>query len=177
MAVKPTLNSADEESAMDVRAIFYPYEGLSPEPPAQYCPQSKLEPMLLAETRRLGSEVRYGMELSSLEQDRTGVTVVVRERNSGAAETVRADYLVAADGVHSPVRDSLGVATSGYGAVPIYVVFVYFRASWRKFVPHLGDGAGVQVKNSDVDGLFLVVEGDLGMFMTTYFPGKGETAA
>src|SRR5205807_7075956 len=40
-----------------------------------------------------------------------------------------------------------------------------------------GDGAGVQVKNSDVDGLFLVVEGDLGMFMTTYFPGKGETAA
>jgi 2-polyprenyl-6-methoxyphenol hydroxylase-like FAD-dependent oxidoreductase len=67
--------------------------------------------MLLTETRRLGSEVRYGMELSSLEQDDTGVTVVVRDRNSGEAETVRADYLVAADGVHSPVRDSLGVAT------------------------------------------------------------------
>ena len=27
-----------------------------------------------------------------------------------------------------------------------------------------------------MDGIFLVAEGDLGMFITTYFPGKGETA-
>jgi 2-polyprenyl-6-methoxyphenol hydroxylase-like FAD-dependent oxidoreductase len=31
MVVKPTLNSAYEESAMDVHAIFCPYEGLSPD--------------------------------------------------------------------------------------------------------------------------------------------------
>jgi 2-polyprenyl-6-methoxyphenol hydroxylase-like FAD-dependent oxidoreductase len=175
--VRPTLNSADEErAAFDVSAIFAPFVGLSPEPPAQYCPQSRLEPMLLAETRRRGSEVRYGTELSSFEQDDTGVTVVVRQQDSEQTETVRADYLVAADGVHSPIRDSLGVTTSGYGAVPIFVVFIYFRAPWRKFVPDLGDGDVVQVKNADVDGLFLVVEGDLGMFITTYFPHKGETA-
>jgi putative polyketide hydroxylase len=34
----------------------------------------------------------------------------------------------------------------------------------------------VQVKNADVDGIFLVVEGDLGMFITTYLPGEGESA-
>jgi putative polyketide hydroxylase len=61
--------------------------------------------------------------------------------------------------------------------LPIYVVFAYFKAPWREFVPNLGDGDGVQVKNADVDGIFLVVEGDLGMFITTYLPGKGETAA
>lgn len=105
------------------------------------------------------------------------MTVVVRNRDSGAAETIRADYLVAADGVHSPVRDSLAIATSGYGAVPIFVVFIYFKAPWRKFVPHLGDGDGVQVKNADVEGIFLVVEGDFGIFITTYFPEKGQTAA
>jgi putative polyketide hydroxylase len=33
-------------------------EGLSPEPFGKYCPQSKLESILLAETRRLGSEIR-----------------------------------------------------------------------------------------------------------------------
>ena len=177
MVVKPTLNSDAQERAMDVNAIFAPFAGLSPEPPAQYCPQSRLEPMLLAETRRRGSQVRYGTELLSFEQHDTGVTVVVRDQDSEETETIRAEYLVAADGVHSRIRDSLGVTTSGYGAVPIFVVFIYFRAPWRKFVPHLRDGDGVQVKNADVDGIFLVAEGDLGMFITTYFPGKGETAA
>ena len=103
----------------------------------QYCPQSSLEPMLLAETRRRGNEVRYGTELCSFEQDDTGVTAVLRDLDSGESETVRADYLIAADGVHSPIRESLGVTTSGYGALPIFVVFFYFRAPWRKFVSHL----------------------------------------
>jgi putative polyketide hydroxylase len=177
MVAKPALNSAHEELAMDVDAIFAGLDELSPEAPAQYCPQSRLEPILLAETRRRGSEVRYGTELSSFEQDDTGVAAVLRDMASGNSETVRAEYLVAADGVHSPVRNSLGVTTSGYGAVPIYVIFVYFQAPWRKFVPHLGDSDAVQVKNADVEGLFVVAKDDLGVFITTYFPDKGETAA
>jgi len=176
LVVKPTLNSAEVEPGMNIAAIFAPFDGLSPEPSAQYLPQSRLEPMLVAETRRHGNEVRYGAELSSFDQNHDGVTVVVRERDSGATETICAEYLVAADGVHSPVRDSLGIATSGYGAVPIFVVFIYFQAPWRKFVPHLGDGDSVQVKDADVEGIFLVVEGDFGIFITTYFPDKGETA-
>ncbi|WP_082977252.1 FAD-dependent monooxygenase [Mycobacterium sp. 852002-50816_SCH5313054-b] len=171
MMVKPALNSPDERMAIDVDAIFAGMDKLSPEPAAQYCPQSRLEPMLLAETRRCGGEVRYGTELSSLDVDADGVTAVLHD-----GDTVRADYLVAADGVHSPIRKLLGINTSGYGALPIYVVFVYFRAPWRKLVPRLDDGDGVQVKNDDVDGIFLVAQDDLGMFITTYFPGKGETA-
>ena len=177
MVVKPTLNSAGRKTAIDIEAFFAGLDQLSPEPAVQYCPQSRLEPMLLAETRRRGNEVRYGTDLCSFEQDDAGVTAVLRDMNSGESETVRADYLIAADGVHSRIRESLGVTTSGYGALPIFVVFIYFRAPWRKFVPHLGDGDGVQVKNPDVDGIFLVAKDDLGMFITTYFPGKGETAA
>ena len=176
MVVKPTLNSADEAPTIDIDAIFADLDPLSPEPTVQYCPQSRLEPILLAETRRRGSEVRYGTELASLDVDDDGVTAVVHDRDSGASETIRADYVVGADGVHSPIRGWMGITTSGYGALPIYVVFVYFRAPWRKLVPHLGDGDGVQVKNADVDGIFIVAQGDLGMFITTYLPGKGETA-
>lgn len=146
MLSKPTLNSAEEHQAFDVNAIFAPFKDLSPEPAAQYCPQSALEPILLAHIRRSGSEARYHTELAWFEQDENGVAAVVRDRESGVAETVRADYLVAADGVHSPVRDALGVTTSGYGALPIYVVFIYFRGPWRKFVPRLGGGDGIQVK-------------------------------
>lgn len=176
LVVKPTLNSAEQKPALDVDAIFAGLDKLSPEPAAQYCPQSRLEPILLDAARRGGNEVRYGTELSSFEMDETGVTAVVRDADSGESETVRADYLVGADGVHSPIRESLGISTSGYGALPIYVVFVYFRAPWRPFIAGLHDGDGVQVKNDDVDGIFLVVKDDLGMFITTYFPGEGETA-
>ncbi|MGD1282534.1 FAD-dependent monooxygenase [Mycobacterium seoulense] len=176
MKVRPALNSAEEKLAIDINAIFAGLDALSPEPAAQYCPQSRLEPILLAETRRRGSEVRYGTELSSLEQDDAGVTAVLRDRDTGESETIRADYLVGADGVHSPIRNWLGVKTSGYGALPIYVVFIYFRAPWTKFVSHLADGDAVQVKNVDVDGIFLLVDGELGMFITMYFPGKGESA-
>lgn len=176
VVTRPTLNSTTEEPAIDLDAIFAGLDALSPEPAVQYCPQSRSEPILLAATRRRGNEVRYGTELSSFQPDATGVTAVVRDRDSGESETVRADYLIGADGVHSPVRTALGIATSGYGALPIFVVFVYFRAPWRKFVAHIGDGGGVQVKSADAQGIFIAAEGDLGMFITTYFPEKGETA-
>src|SRR5271168_423402 len=88
MVVKPTLNSAEEKTAIDIDAVFAGLDQLSPEPAVQYCPQSSLEPMLLAETRRRGSEVRYGTELSSFEQDGSGVTVVLRDLDAGESETV-----------------------------------------------------------------------------------------
>jgi hypothetical protein len=150
---------------------------LTPEPTAQYCPQSRLEPILLAYLRGHGSTARYGTELVSFDQDDAGVMAVLRDLDSGRHDTLRADYLVAADGVHGRIRQALGVPVSGFGAVPIYVVFVYFRAPWRRFVPGLSDGEAVQVRNAAVDGIFLSATADLGMFITTYLPGKGETAA
>ena len=132
--------------------------------------------MLLAHLRRHGSQARYGTELCSFDQDETGVTAEVRDRDSGVLDTVRADYLVAADGVHSPVRDALGVQTSGHGALPIYVVFIYFRGPWRRFVPALADGDAIQVANDDVNGIFLPVRDDFGMLVTTYLPSRGESA-
>src|SRR2546423_3486096 len=90
MVGKPTLNSTEEWEAFDVDEIFSPFEGLSPEPAGQYCPQSAFEPMLLAHIRQHHSQVRYGTQLCSFEQDDTGVSAVVRQRDSGASETVRA---------------------------------------------------------------------------------------
>lgn len=172
--LKPTLNSASAEPAMDVDAIFAPFAGLSPEPVAQYCPQSRLEPILLDDIRRRGSQVRYGTALLSFTGDADGVTA--RLASDAGTETVRADYLIAADGVHSPIRTTLGIDTSGYGALPIFVVFVYFRAPWRRLVSDLGDGDAIQVRSPEVDGIFLVIEGDRGMFITTYLPERGESA-
>lgn len=176
MVSKPTLNSGEQRQSLDANAIFSPFEALSPEPGGQYCPQSAFEPMLLAYIRRHGSQARYNTQLCSFTQSDSGVEVVVQERDSQRSASIHADYLVAADGVHSPIRDALGVTTTGYGALPIYVVFIYFRGPWRRFVPQLRPGDAVQVENPDVEGIFLPVQDDFGMFITTYFPNNGEAA-
>jgi hypothetical protein len=88
---------------------------------------------------------------------------------------VHAEYLVAADGTHSPIRRQLGIITSGSGPLPMFIVFVYFRAPWRRFVPRLGGGDAVYIENPNVSGIFMVAKGDLGVFTTTYLPSKGET--
>ena len=174
MLGKKTLSDPEEKDVLGTD--FFPSaETLSPEPFGKYCPQSKLEPILLAETRRRGSEVRYGVDLVSFTQDDAGVDATIRDLDSGALSNVRADYLIAADGTHSPVRRQLGIATTGFGQLPIFVVFIYFRAPWRQFVPQLGDGDSVRIDNPDVNGIFVVAQGDLGVFMTTYFPSHGET--
>ena len=97
VVARPTLNSTQEEPAIDLDAIFAGLETLSPEPVVQYCPQSRSEPLLLNETRRRGSEVRYGTELCSFDPDESGVTAVIRDQNTGESQTVRAEYLVGPD--------------------------------------------------------------------------------
>jgi putative polyketide hydroxylase len=157
-------------------ADFFPSaEAMSPEPFGKYCPQSKLEPILLAESRRLGCDVRYGVELVSLHQDDAGVVATIKNFDSGMSQVVHANYLIAADGTHSHIRRKLGIATSGFGQLPIFVVFIYFRAPWRQFVPGLGDGDGVQINNARVTGMLLAAQDDLAVFAHTYFPGRGET--
>ncbi len=176
MVVKPTLNSVDETPAIEMDTVFGGLAELSPEPTVQYCPQSRLEPILADYVRGRGGRVRYGTEMTSFKQDGTGVSATLRDRTSAQCTEVRARYVVAADGVHSPTRDELGVSTSGHGALPIYVIFIYFRASWRHLVPHLDEEAAVQVVNPDVNGIFIAADEDLGMFTITYFPDRGDTA-
>jgi putative polyketide hydroxylase len=76
--------------------------------------QDHSEPVLLRhlETLRL-AEVRFGTELVALDQDADGVTVAPRERETGERRTIRAGYLVGADGAHSRVRSLLGIAMDG----------------------------------------------------------------
>ena len=77
--------------------------------------QDRFEPVLRAKAEELGADVRFGTELVSHEQDADGVSAVLRDVRHGTETTVRAAYLVAADGVRSPIRDGLGIGTHGPG--------------------------------------------------------------
>ncbi|GAA1675523.1 FAD-dependent monooxygenase [Fodinicola feengrottensis] len=97
------------------------------------CSQDLLEPVLrnLAEER--GVDIRFNAELTRFEQDENGVTAQIRDQVGDRHYVVRADYLIAADGAHSPVREALGISRSGSGALG-RAVNVFFRADLREVV-------------------------------------------
>jgi putative polyketide hydroxylase len=86
---------------------------LSPTAPA-CVPQDHLEPVLLEHLRSLGgTRVHLNTEVVGVEERPEGVEVVLRDLPSGELRTVRARYLVAADGAHSRIRTALGIAMPG----------------------------------------------------------------
>ncbi len=91
-------------------------ETLTPEPPFWYCPQSRLEPLLLGEVRQRGGDVRYNTELVSFTQDSEGVTATIRDGATERSFLLRSDYLAACDGAHSRIREALSVNAEGLGS-------------------------------------------------------------
>nr|Q05355.1 RecName: Full=Putative polyketide hydroxylase [Streptomyces halstedii] len=121
------------------------------------CSQNDLEPVLLDHAVELGGEIRFSTELQSFEQDPAGVTAVIKSRRSGEHTTVRADYLVAADGPRSPVREQLGIGQSGPGDL-FHNVSVTFRS--RRLAEFVGDRHFIvcYLTNPEADGALLPVD-------------------
>jgi 2-polyprenyl-6-methoxyphenol hydroxylase-like FAD-dependent oxidoreductase len=90
--------------------------------------QSLLEPLLKGRAEELGARFRFGTDVIGFEQDSSGVTVTIRDRDTEKTETVRATYLVAADGTHSRTREQLRIAMRGWGVFSNSVT-IYFRAN------------------------------------------------
>ncbi|BEV11979.1 FAD-dependent monooxygenase [Asticcacaulis sp. DW145] len=77
--------------------------------------QDKLEPILRQAALDRGADLRLGVECLSFGQTDAGVTVRVRPLDGSPAYDIFADYLIAADGANSPIRESLGITRSGVG--------------------------------------------------------------
>ncbi|MGH3265298.1 MAG: FAD-dependent monooxygenase, partial [Trebonia sp.] len=97
--------------------------------------QVGLEPLIRAKATERGAEHRFGAEVVGFEQDADEVRAVIRQRDGGGEELVHAEYLVAADGAHSSIREQLGIPMLGRGSFANCIT-VYFRANVR---PMMGD--------------------------------------
>ncbi|GAA3624943.1 FAD-dependent oxidoreductase [Streptomyces chitinivorans] len=139
------------------------------------CSQNDLEPVLLERARELGGDLRFSTELISFEPDPDGVTAVVGSRETGERTTVRADYLVAADGPRSPVRERLGIGHSGPGEL-FHNVSVTFRS--RGLADVVGDRRFVMcyLTGPEADGALLPVDNrEHWVFHIPWHPEGGET--
>ncbi len=88
-------------------------------------PQIRLEPVLKERAEELApGKIRFGHELTALEQDDDGVTATILDREAGSEYQVRAQYLVAADGGRT-VPELVGIGYEGFDRLAItYSLYV-----------------------------------------------------
>lgn len=146
--------------------------------PAQggLCSQDLLDEILLAAARERGAEIRFGTEVVAVEQDAEGVTATLA--GPASTGTIRAGYLIVADGAGGGLREALGVPVSGPGLIGPPIVNILFRADLREvtqghefFIAHL--------ENDELKrGLLISVDGrERWILHVPYDPARGETAA
>ncbi|GHF26862.1 FAD-dependent oxidoreductase [Amycolatopsis deserti] len=136
--------------------------------------QDVVEPILLERAREAGADVRFSTELVSFTQDDDGVTAVLRSRDSGEETSVRAAYLVAADGGRGRIREALGIGTSGVGAIAHSVGVVFDADLGDRLEPNVTDLYYLQnseftgaLTNTDVPGRYVCA--------VDLHPERGET--
>ncbi|MGW1159450.1 FAD-dependent oxidoreductase [Streptomyces sp. NPDC002513] len=98
-------------------------------------PQTFLEPILVNNAAARGAKVRFDTEFLSFTQDEDGVTALLRDRIRGDEFTVRARYLIGADGGRSTVAEQLGLPFDGEMAKAGSMNIV-FKADLSRYTAH-----------------------------------------
>lgn len=131
-AINAVESLGGRELASFYRNVNEGVEALSPTR-RLFITQIGLEPVLRKRATELGTDLRYATELLHFAQDEAGVEAVIRSRDTGEEQTVRARFMIAADGTHSPVRKALGIEMAGRGEFARCAT-IYFRADVRDLI-------------------------------------------
>jgi len=142
---------AGKELATYVKELNEGVEGFSPTVRV-FINQDALEPLLRERALELGATVRTRTEAIGLDQDDDGVTVTLRDLDSGDEREVRARYVVAADGNRSPMRKRLGIGMRGYRQLSRSIT-IYFRADCSELLRDRNQGV-LYVHNAKLRGFF-----------------------
>jgi 2-polyprenyl-6-methoxyphenol hydroxylase-like FAD-dependent oxidoreductase len=116
--------------------------------------QSLLEPLLKQRAEELGAELRFSTDMMSFTQDAGGVTATIRPRDGGDTESVRAQYMIAADGAHSRVRNTLGIPLRGHGTFSMSAT-IYFKADVAPLLRGRNLSV-IYVNNAELRGFFRI---------------------
>lgn len=138
------------------------------------CYQITLEEMMLLEAKTLGGQLSFYHELVSFEQKENGVIATILDRETEKESVVHCDYLIAADGAKSKIREQLGISTEGRGTIGGYYMNIYFEADLSEFIQ--GDAFGFSmVLHPEVLGALIPVDNERRwIYHVSYDPLKGE---
>ncbi|MEA1011502.1 MULTISPECIES: FAD-dependent monooxygenase [Bacillus cereus group] len=176
-----TIAEADKEELAKMRTAQYgndekllqKIEEISPSKQTA-CYQITLEEMMLLEAKILGGKLSFYHELVSYEQNENGVIAIIRDRETEKESVIHCDYVIAADGAKSKIREQLGITTEGRGTIGGYYMNIYFEADLSEFIQ--GDAFGFSmVLHSEVLGALIPVDNvSKWIYHVAYDPIKGE---
>lgn len=121
--------------------------------------QDALEPILRERASALGADLRLGTELVSFADNGDGVTATVRRRADGSEYRIDADYLIAADGADSGIRNALGIGRTGRGLLSVQRSILFRAPELEQYLRH-----GVVQ--------FEIEQPGFDVFLTTYSDGR-----
>lgn len=118
------------------------------------CPQHRLDAVLLPAVRDGGARVRFSARVVDCAIESGCVTVTL-----DTGEVIAADYLIAADGVRSTVRERLGIGVGGPGPLGEPATSILFRAD---LTPYTQGRTFVNctITHPDAPGLLVTVDGE-----------------
>jgi 2-polyprenyl-6-methoxyphenol hydroxylase-like FAD-dependent oxidoreductase len=132
-------------------------EGHTPRPYNLHLGQHRLAEIAMQRLNAFpNASVRFGTRLQTLQQDATGVTLTVRAGE--ATETLRAKWVIGADGASSAVRHQLGLSFDGmtwperFVATNVYYDFERYGYARSTFV--IDDQHGAIIARLDNEGLW-----------------------
>src|SRR4051812_38065166 len=144
---------AGRELATYVKELNEGVEGFSPTVRV-FINQDALEPLIRERALELGATLRNRAEVVAIDQDDDGATATVRDVDSGDETTVRARYVVAADGSRSPTRGRLGIGMRGHPELSRSIT-VYFKADCSDLLRDRNQGV-IYVHNPELRGFFRI---------------------
>ena len=98
-------------------------------------PQTYLEPILVKNAAARGTQARFSTEYLAHAQDADGVSVQAPDRLTGQVLTIRAKYLIGADGARSMVAADLGLPMEGQMDIA-GSMNITFTADISRYVSH-----------------------------------------
>ncbi len=86
------------------------------------------------------AEIQFSTEMTAFEENDSGIRVKLLDRASNSEELVHAQYLIAADGAHSPIRKKLAIEMEGPDnlARSCSVYCEFDISAWTKHRPSVG---------------------------------------
>ncbi|MGW7074709.1 FAD-dependent monooxygenase [Streptomyces sp. NPDC054866] len=160
-----------ERLHLDPQAGLPDPQELSAVPPLAWVSQAQVEEILRTSAEESDADIRLGTEMVSFTQDDEKVTATLREVSSGREYVVEADYMVAADGNTSPIRDMLGIGVEGSGTIG-HMYILTFEADLTRYV----EKGAVEVIGMPGSGSSFILDGsERHTLWVDYFPERGET--